>query len=61
MSDKQAVMEALESMGPQMTFDDIVNELYVLARLRRGLSDAETGRVITNEEMKRRVAQWTSK
>jgi predicted transcriptional regulator len=61
MSDKQAVMEAVESMGEEKTFEEILEELAMLASLRRGLADADAGRVVTHEEMKRRVAQWTSK
>ena len=61
MSDKQAVMEAVESMGEEKNFAEILEELAMLAALRRGLADADAGRVVTHEEMKRRVAQWTSK
>ncbi|HEV3237862.1 MAG TPA: hypothetical protein VGZ25_12785 [Gemmataceae bacterium] len=61
MSDKQAIMEAVESLPEEATFDEILEEVAMLAALRRGLDDANAGRVITNEEMKRRIAQWTSK
>ena len=61
MSDKQAIMEAVESLPEEATFDEILEEVAMLAALRRGLDDANAGRVITSEEMKRRIAQWTSK
>jgi hypothetical protein len=61
MSDKQAIMEAIQSMDEEKTFDQILDELAMLAELRRRLAIADKSPGVTTEEMKQRVAQWTSK
>ena len=61
MSDKQVVMEAIGSLPEEATLHEILEEVALLTALRRGEEDANAGRVLTHQEVKRRVAQWISK
>jgi predicted transcriptional regulator len=58
---KQMVLEAVHRLPNEATFQDIADEIAFLAALREGEEDLKKGRVISNEEMKRRLDQWLTK
>ena len=58
MSDKQTVIEAVSRLPDTATLDDILDDLTLLARIREGLADAEAGRVIPHEQVKREFRSW---
>lgn len=60
MSDKQAVLEAVSQMPDTLTMKQIRAELDLLAALSEGLADAEAGRVVSHEEIKRQHAECLS-
>ena len=39
------------------SFDDILRELALARMIRRGLEDSESGRTLSNDEMKRQMEQ----
>ena len=53
MSDKQTVLEAVSKMPESLTLDQIREQLELLAKLREGLADADAGRVVPHEQVKR--------
>ena len=55
---KQAAIELIESLPDDCTIDDIQYHLFVRRSVERGLKDIEEGRVLSVEEMERRVGQW---
>lgn len=61
LSEKQVALEALLQMPESATLQDISEEMAILAAIRRGEADADAGRVLTHEEVRRRSAVWTSK
>ena len=61
MSDKQTVLELLNRMPDTLTLDQVRDELELLSKLREGYSDAQAGRVVPHEEVKRQYAAWLSK
>jgi predicted transcriptional regulator len=61
MSNKEAVIEALRELPDELSFDEIVEHLAAVAATRRGEQDAEAGRVIPHDEVKKRIASWTTK
>jgi predicted transcriptional regulator len=60
MSAKEIVLESVRQMSDGLTMDEIVEELAILAGIRRGEQAAEEGRVISHDEMKKRVASWNT-
>ena len=58
---KQMVLEAVNRLPEEATFSDIADEIAFLAALREGQQDVKDGRVISNEEMKRRLDSWLIK
>ncbi|MEX0828671.1 MAG: hypothetical protein WD032_00325 [Nitrospirales bacterium] len=45
---KEAAREILEQLSDQVTWNDIMYELYVKQRLETGLADIETGRTVSH-------------
>lgn len=45
-------------MADDVTFEDIIYELYVLEKIQRGMKDAEEGRVVSHEEARQRLSRW---
>jgi hypothetical protein len=62
MSDKEAVLEAVRGLPDAATINEIIEQIAILAAIRRGeRAAAVAGQVISHEEMKQRAAAWTSK
>jgi predicted transcriptional regulator len=60
MSNKEMVMDALRKMPEEVSMEQIIEELNILAAIRRGERAADEGRVVPHEHVKQRSAQWTS-
>ncbi len=53
---KQKVLDALDQLPPDATIEDLMERLYFLAKVERGVADAEAGRVIPDEDLRARFA-----
>lgn len=58
MSDKQVVLESIAKLPETATLEDIQANLELLAKLREGLADADAGRVVPHEQIKREFRSW---
>jgi predicted transcriptional regulator len=61
MSNKEAVIEALRDLPEEASFEAIIEHLLTLAAIRRGEEDADAGRVVPHDEIKKRIASWITK
>jgi predicted transcriptional regulator len=55
---KQDVEALLHRLPDDCSLEDVQYHLYILEKMRRGLEDAEAGRVATQEEVEARFAEW---
>ncbi|MBI1986862.1 MAG: hypothetical protein HYS70_00760 [Nitrospinae bacterium] len=55
---KEEVGKLLENLPDDCTLEDIQYHLYVLQKIERGLKDTKEGRVLTQEEVEKRMAKW---
>jgi predicted transcriptional regulator len=53
-STKQKVLELVEQLPPEATLDDVMERLYFLSKVERGLDQLAAGRTIPHDEVKRR-------
>ena len=60
MTDKQAVMDALQRLPENVSLDEITQELQLMAAVRRGRDDIKAGRAKTHQEVKESIASWAS-
>ncbi len=52
---KQRVLEAVEALPADATIEDAMERLYFLAKIQRGLDQADTGETFTHKEAKERL------
>jgi predicted transcriptional regulator len=57
-SAKDAVVAIVSGMPEDSTYDEILEEPVFNRMVERGLADADAGRVISDEEMKRTIDSW---
>jgi len=60
MTDKQAVLDALQRLPENASLEDIAQELGLMAAVRRGRADVATGRTKTHGEVEKLVESWAS-
>ena len=57
-SAKEITLKLVERLDEDVTYEDIMYELYALQKIERGLRDAEEGRTVSHEEVKDQLSQW---
>ena len=55
---KEELGELIQQQPDDSTSEEIVRELAFHLMIQRGLADSDAGRVVSNEEMGRRIRQW---
>jgi predicted transcriptional regulator len=55
---EQELTELIEEQPEGSSRDEIVRELAFHVMVERGLADSDAGRVISNDEMARRIRSW---
>ena len=55
---KEEFKRLIDAQPDDATREELLRELAFHAMIERGLADADAGRVISNEEMKRRISSW---
>jgi len=56
--EKSEVIELIRKLPDNVTTADIMEELYFKQQVDKGLQDVAEGRVISHEELKKRIAKW---
>jgi predicted transcriptional regulator len=52
---KERILEALQDLPPNATYDDAIEKLVFLAKVEEGLAELDAGQGIPHEEAKRRL------
>ena len=60
MTDKQAVLDALQRLPENASLDEITEELRLMSAIRQGREDIAAGRIKTQEEARRMVESWAN-
>jgi len=55
---KQRMTELIHAQPEDATYDELLRELAFARMVDRGLEDVRQGRVISDEEIKRRMDEW---
>jgi len=56
--EKREVLDLIRRLPGDVTTADIMEELYFKTQVDKGLRDVAEGRVLTHEELKKRMAKW---
>ena len=54
-SAREQILEALQDLPADATFDDAIERLVFLAKIDAGLAELDAGKGIAHEEVKRRL------
>jgi predicted transcriptional regulator len=57
---KEKMVEVIRNQPDDASYEEIMRELMFQRMIERGLADSRGGRVISNEELGRRIAEWQS-
>jgi predicted transcriptional regulator len=60
MTPKQKTLQALGTLPEDASYEDLQEEIRILAALEEAEVDIREGRVVSHDEAKKRLAQWTS-
>ena len=58
MGTKQQILKAIEELPDDASVEDAMDRLYLLYKVERGLRQADGGELISQEEVRRRMAKW---
>ncbi len=60
MSAKEAVLQAIHRLPDDADYGAIAEEIAFLAALEQGDRDVQAGRVVSNEDVRKKLESWTS-
>ncbi len=55
---KSEAIELISNLPDECSLADIMAQLYFKAKVESGLRDIEAGRIITHDELRKRVSMW---
>lgn len=55
---KEKMTDVIKAQPDDASYEEILRELAFERMVERGLADSRSGRVISNEEMERRIRTW---
>lgn len=58
METKQQILKAMEDLPDDAGIEDALDRLYLLYKVDRGLRQADGGELISQEEIRQRMAKW---
>lgn len=56
---KERISEIIQEQPDDSTYEEILRELVFARMVERGLEDSRKGRLVSNEEMERRIRTWS--
>ncbi len=60
MSVKDQILQAIHRLPDDIDYRDVTEEIAFLAAVREAERDIDQGRLVTNEQMKTRISEWTA-
>jgi predicted transcriptional regulator len=58
MTAKEKIIEAVEDLPDDASIEDAMERLLFLAKVERGLRQADAGKTISHMEVRERMAEW---
>jgi predicted transcriptional regulator len=55
---KEQILRAIEELPEDANVEDALDRLYLLYKVERGLGQADRGELISQEEVRQRMAKW---
>ncbi len=58
---KKEVRKILDQIPDDASLEDIQYHIYVCQKIERGLQDMDDGRVLSREQVEKRMSRWVGK
>ncbi len=58
MGTKQQILKAIQELPEDAGVEDALDRLYLLYKVERGLQQADSGELLSQEEVRLRMAKW---
>lgn len=58
MTTKEKAVQAMQALPEDASLEDAMERLLLLAKIERGLQQADAGELIPHEKVKERMAKW---
>lgn len=58
MTTKQIVMQIVKKLPADASIEDAMEKLFFLAKIEKGIYQADSGKTVSNECVKGRVRKW---
>ena len=58
MNTKEKMIHAVEELPPDATIEDGMERFLYLAKVERGMKQADEGKTVSHEEVKKRMGKW---
>lgn len=58
MLTKTTVKETIERLPDSFSIDELIDELVFVEKVQKGLQQSKEGKVLSNEEAKKRLSKW---
>lgn len=58
MGTKQQILKAIEELPDDASVEDALDRLYLLYKVQRGIEQADRGELISQEDVRQRMAKW---
>lgn len=58
MTTKQKLLKAVRSLPKDASYEDAIERLVFLAKIEKGIQQADAGQLIPHEKMKQKMRRW---
>jgi len=58
MTNKEKMIDVMQDLPDDASIEDAMERLLFLAKIERGLKQADAGKAISHEAVKERMAKW---
>jgi len=55
---KQNALEVIKNLPDESSYEDIMEKIYFMQKVEKGIQDIKEGKVIPHEEVKKRLTRW---
>jgi predicted transcriptional regulator len=59
MLTKTSVIKTINRFSDNFTIDELVDKMILLEKIETGIQDADSGRVISEDELEKRIEEWS--
>jgi len=58
MTTKEKVLQAVKNLPDDASIEDVMDCLLLMAKIERGIQQADAGQTIAHSQVKERMAKW---